>query len=309
MNSLTNHYNGFVNGRISFQELRNLLLEHTFHSKKKWKLGWMTEDDFSEFLIYLEGSIKKIVQNYDGSLSNFSTYFSNAVIRQAGWWRIKRFEKNKRLSCGDLLVNEEQSRVSDDIADEIVERLTDTHNKHKLRMTKVDNVVREFLLVLTLKASYDITDTMIEKIACVTDVNEEALRYMVSEARKSMEKKINRLNILNIRRSNAYSLRRNAIDDAELSTEESLFIINKGYSKYDKRWIKINNMISQQSMTPANLVIGDLLDISTRRITKILKYAAGLDCSGSIDALSDVIEQIKLLRKHNNKEEQQDTQE
>lgn len=284
MSILTIFYNRFRCGWISYQKLSNVLLEHTFHSKVKWGLGRMSEDEFSEFLIYLEKNLMGIIRNYNMSMSDFATYFSNSVVCQSRWWKQKQYEKNKRLGYGELLVNEEKSEITEAVTEEILDKVSLAQCEPMPVVSKVDNTEREMLLVLTLKSCYHITDSLVEKIAARINYDVEKLHGMILEARKSMEKKIARIEVLHERSSKAYLQRRNSIACRDFCSEENAARADKVFADYDKRWKRTLESIAKQSMTPSNLVISRLLGISPRRVAKLLKLAESMGDQGSDEA-------------------------
>lgn len=231
----------------------------------------MREDDFSEFLIALEKSIGGIVKNYEEKLSAFPTYFSNVVHAQAAWWKQKNGGKVAKRAVGETLHNEALPECADDGTDRILERNTASRAAQFPR--DAGRMTREHLMVLALRASSEITDNLIGKVATAAGCDEDDLRALISSAKESMKKKTERLEMLQERRDRAYFRRRSAVSRDGLCAPEARAEPDASYAASDKRWKSAVEDISQMSLAPSKTAVGRLLGMSPRRVSKLLNEA------------------------------------
>lgn len=289
----------FSSRRITAEEAKNRLLELTFRRKYEFALGSMDEDEFSEFLIYLEARLPSVLQKYNPLLSDFSTYLYGVVSVSSCWWKKKLYEKKERMMCCETLTIEET--FSDEEAeDEAYARPESSLSLKELSIMARKNLsycasrrsgrtrksrneeelAKSICLVLAVKSCFSITDSLIEKVSAATGYGEEQLRLIILEARESIEKKESRLKCLSAKRNSAYFQRKKFFLHREewknvYSAEPGEDAASSSYLTHDNRWKKTLLELSRsaQMLVPSNITVGRLLSMTPRHVAFLISKA------------------------------------
>lgn len=75
MKEIEEIYKDFSNGSAGTEQTVSRLMEYVFVNKNYIGFGWIDEDSFSEFLIFLHSKLEKILRNYNCHEGSFMTYF------------------------------------------------------------------------------------------------------------------------------------------------------------------------------------------------------------------------------------------
>ena len=189
----------FSEKKTSEEETKNLLLEFMFRRKFELGLASMSEDDFSDFLVYMAEHFVHILKKYNPEISDFSTYIYGVLQASALWRKKKQFLANERKSCCETLVVEESSLVLENEEIYFENEMTTEElfkvakknleysagSRHSERKAKIsESFTKELCLVLALKSCFSITDPLVEKVSAATGCSKEKLRKMIMSAKE-----------------------------------------------------------------------------------------------------------------------------
>ena len=136
-------------------------------------------------------------------------------------------------------------------------------------------MIRNILIVLTLKSSYYIKDEEIEKISEILNINKEKIRDIIQELKIKMDSRISHKEKMEIRRNRAYfnhKIIRDQIEWNELNIPEPEYEnsrLTKKYEKNTKNWTTLNHQLEEGKIhiRPTTKLIAKILGISPRQVT------------------------------------------
>ena len=281
----------FSEKKTSEEETKNLLLEFMFRRKFELGLASMSEDDFSDFLVYMAEHFVHILKKYNPEISDFSTYIYGVLQASALWRKKKQFLVNEKKSFCETLVVEESNFVleneeiyfENEMTTEELYKVAKKNleysacSRHSERKTKIsESFTKELCLVLALKSCYSITDPLVEKVSAATGCNKEKLRKMIMSAKESIEKKEMRFHNLFKKRNFAYFHRKKFSmqkqREAQKESDCTEYELQK-FNSHDKRWRKSIEELSRQIPIPTNITVGKLLSMSPRHVASLVSKA------------------------------------
>lgn len=301
-------FNNYKVGRKNLKQTENALLEIIFRERAYFKLEFIDEDIFSEYLIYLLGYMESILLNFKSGERNFATYFSQMIQTNYKWWKYSSKIKNERLFCLKSIYEEEREEQEDNFNENIEEILFDEKNieekEQKLRKkdaiqffenniltytprtpkleSSKKRLLKDFYLFLALKSCNTISEEMIENIAEIVEIPVSVLKNYIDEAKASIEpKKIKRKDIEN-RRNFAYFQKRKFMQRKQFYEEAFMekYIDDNKLEANERRWKSCINQLknTDEVLAPSNIVIAKILGIPAKRITYVLgKISENID--------------------------------
>lgn len=295
MEELRNVWKRYRDGKITETKAAGDLMEIIFKNKSEFGLSSFDEDTFSEFLIFMNRRFPAILKKYNPSMSDFATYFHSVINLTACWWKKKsQKEMETNYCCLNLCIEENysSSEYSPHEKDFYMEEPSpDTKlSLYRLKKTVRRNLeikalknngltikrIREIFLVLALKSCLDITWEHIQIVSEISTVPEDELMDMLDYAEKSLFTKLGRIRKLQNKRNFAYyNRKRKTIHSENLRYYFSESIHDNAYDVHDRRWRTALRELSEitPTLVPSNLVIGEILHISPRKVSTILNDA------------------------------------
>jgi len=250
---------------------KEVALEYVYRAPILFGYDDFDEDNRSDFLLSLHAELPRILQTYDPAKSKFLTYLVSLVRMLARGWRRKtakaRAAEDSLLYCYRL--ENEPIFLSENAPEySIVDVKTATSF---LRHTE------ETLLVLSLKAAYTISENQIRVIASIADFDKEKLTGLIDSIKINLEKKEDRRTHLAECRNKAFFLKtkyRMELERMYPGTSQ-YFNVQKQYL-YQSRVVETKNKLLRRKflLVPSNSHIGKLLNISPRRVSRLIEYAA-----------------------------------
>ncbi len=293
--SVKDFYTAFCNGELSRIEFKNKLLEYTFLHKNYLGLWSLNDDEFSEFLIMLDGIFYNISEKYNPKLSEFTTFFITTISKSLHWWQPKMHKKNEKSKCCDALLIEENLTESYE-QDFLVENKLSIKDLYKITRKKLcysessnhvtskiikndsDLFMKEACLILLLKSCNHVTEELIVKVSAITGYSCSKILEFLFKARAATEKKRQRCEAIIKSRNNAYYQRK------KISLEEVKDDLNNDkYCIQDKKWHDAVEKLSKQSIVPSDIAIGNILSIAPRHVSKIVLKAKKILESNELD--------------------------
>ena len=276
-------YQRYSEGEITNQQAQQELWDVLFRRKRLILPTWMNEDNLQDFMIFVRQKLVSILENYNSKIAVFPTFFFGSMSILSRWWYSKEsFKHSKDVCCTKLLAEGVVDVKTEHSPEDVLCQKTyscagDASWVHKGKSDKKCQIRRDICLVLAIKSCVDIDDEMIEKIAFETGVDTQQLRQMIWKAKESMQKKIERVEKLIMRRNFAYFRRKYILIKKE-DTYESLcdHDLDEKLMMYERKWRAAVNLISKEHMSPTNDVVAQILSMSPRRVSFLLDKAQEL---------------------------------
>ena len=291
---------GVIDGKTAAFEIIKLVQQH----KRYFNVQIWDDEDFDDFIFSEVPHIINLLKQFDFSQACFSTFFYRTLQVSCAAYRRKQSAlslKEKTFDCmHDLMSEEAAYRYAQDEADLRVEaacaeeelrlrmgRLI--HRKHAYLMNtvrrrhyyskrdaKIDELRRMACLILFLKSSAVADDASIRNTSIVTGISEDRLFSMITELKEKVNKKLYRREYTCRARDSAFFLRRKyriqALKD-ELDSSQYQTAC-RCYTMHSDRWRKNNDRLERKlNIAPSNRDIGALLNVSERKVARILWLA------------------------------------
>lgn len=274
-----NYSEGKVTKGQAQQELWNVLFRH----RQQLMPTWIRDDDLQEFMVVAQRMLFHLLENYNSRLSAFSTFFFGAVsVSRQYCYRKDVVKRSRSLCCDELLEEGSLDVQSVEIPEDTVCNKNWHYSERKSWVSrgasdKKCQIRRDICLVLAIKSCMQIDDLMIEKVAFETGVSTQDLQQMILQAKMSMEKKVERVERLIIRRNFAYFRRKWILMKKADSTGAFLsWFTDEKLDRYDRKWKAASDLIAKQRMSPSNDVVARILSMSPRRVRLLLDKAKEL---------------------------------
>lgn len=283
------------------------LMETIFTHKTLFGLYSLDEDQFLDFLIYEFPKFKAIFSHYDKKCGTFFSFLLGSIRSAFRTWK-KRMVRNslisKSFSASDELVYEESlnrytlpeealiMQERNDTVGEVCspDDVTTTGPFHRndgtistrykspsIERRRIDCLRKKAMLILALKSSFYLDDSLVHKVSGATSCDEEELIAMRDRILKTLRSKISRRNACLRCRDNAFYFHRkyllecNSLDSGTVWSE----YIHQKYAKQTKTWREKNRRLSRKSYTlsATNCAVAKELGMSPRHIFYIIKQA------------------------------------
>ena len=136
-------------------------------------------------------------------------------------------------------------------------------------------IIKNIVMVLALKSSYYITDTQVEQICQMFNLNPSKMFQIIQEIKIQMETRISNKEKIEIRRNKAYfhhKTLREQIEWNSISSNDSEYENAKLKPKYDKKtkcWETLNHQLEEGKIhiRPTTKLIAKVLGMSPRQVT------------------------------------------
>ena len=294
----------FRSGVLSSREAAFEVIHLIGKMRPYFNLENWTPEDYEDFLLKEVPHIANLLETFDPRKANFSTFFYKSFMPAARSYtrkKVSRIAAEESInSMSSLLLEEHEYRYAQDegeicveaaCAEEDLRQWTYRNSKDRRdcimnRMQKkyfrsaedekIEDLRRSACLILFLKSSAVADDASVRNTSIVTGISEEKLFYMMTELKEKLELKMARRQETNNARDSAFFLRRKyRIQDKKLDDGGMLQKkISDLLRKQSERWEKDNwRLETDFNITPTNKEIGEILNLSGRKVAYILKVA------------------------------------
>lgn len=306
---------GILTWDTAVQELSVYILKN----KSLFGLQKYDEDFCSEIIVSFLDRGKKTLKLYKRENGNFFVYFYCFVkciftsrIKQNAILNILEFHNVQESINTYYSEVEAYSRINYDdfekpkipynynqISFQDFQIACKTDKYHFKPLLKNNKKIREILqqyppkllynifLVLGLRAAYYITDSQINNICTMFEINKEKFYQMIQQIKQEIENREKNKTIIEERRNRAYFqhkklkceiLYKSQNDDNFEYKAESL---NQKYEKNTRNWNKLNQQLEDGKILirPTSRFIGEVMGISERQVTYYLTTARQLGLS------------------------------
>lgn len=259
------------NGTLQLTDAITQVLQFIFLNKPYFALTALSEDDFSEFLLFIYPSVEKSFTCYSRTKASYLTYLQNIIrFSLKSWFRI---EKERKYSHKCIINNEYELLIKyDDIIqeqDDFAAEDTPCYNiidKHK------DYPIKEIILVLAMKSCYYLEENHIQKLSELTGIDIDTLWSWKEELDSTLDKKVSEMNkLVNSRNKTFFQKKVVESQLSNIDSETSFYNLKEKSLQYHTRvWNSKNNSNYTRSISPTNNNIARTLNIPIRRINSLI---------------------------------------
>lgn len=269
------------NKKITLKEAIKFIWVDIYFNPGLYGLITLDEDDLSELLIEFQKRIPHIIDEYNKTKSDFTTFLRSCLFFMKTDWKrneMKKIAESKSLEIAIKNGTVDSAPLFDsksDPAKMTFENTTEMQVKLK-NLSKEMNEAKETALILALKACNDIDDETIEKLSMFLQKNTQELENLIANIKKTTESKQPQRELMVRRRNNSFFKKRKyLIELSQLEEDSSEYQkIQNLYQKQLKNWQKNNeNLEHRYIMSPSNAEIAKALGISTRKVYYCISHA------------------------------------
>ena len=306
MKDINELYSLVSNGRLSEREALNVLVVFISQNPILFGLFGYDEDFRSELVLHILEKGNVIFKNYNESSGSFFTYLY-CYIKSTVLFLIKRFDISSYHDYFDFFegieaYSENQISYSQDEIAWIEQNLTnqEVSSQELLKndvlfhegnnfLTKMKEtspfLAKKVVLILILKSCYYITDTQINKLCDIFELDKNEIFQKVQKLNNTLNEKIARKHSYEERRNNAYFRKNKYAREIEILKEKSddVSLIKKEYLerkfvKTTKCWHVLNDKLQSgyKNIRPTNKNVANLTGICERQVSYYIKNAKEL---------------------------------
>ena len=275
MKLLETLYENFEKGKISKEEIKKQTLEIVFKEKKYFRLYNLDNDFESEVLIMLNSQLDRILTTFDSTKSSYSTYIVYVVetIKKNIYLKTVKY-KSQEAALIKYASKEQESYLSEQTPEYNI-------NKDKLNIN-FNKLVNEYssknlstklkVLVLILKSCNYLTDNHLTQLSDEYNIPIMEINALVKIAKKQMQNKIIKNQIMNIRKNRLYILKNRYMNQLIFLENKSLIRnqIEKSLDFTNKTLSEYNSKNQEKAISPSNSDIGKILNIPYHRVNAFL---------------------------------------
>ncbi|MCR4940303.1 MAG: hypothetical protein K5930_09400 [Treponemataceae bacterium] len=274
----------YLEAHITLKETADKTIEAVFLNPSYFRIDKMTEDDRSDFIIYIYPKIQGIIKTYNPKISSFGTYLTSFVSSMLRSWLKMNYKKQAQVKAiEDYAFSEFAINVADSEPEYEVE---------KSRSLKLDSEIPATLkrylrsglkripdstkiMLLALKSEYFLNSSHIEKLQRMTGIPEEKILDMFLLLQVHLYKKKRTYDHHKELQNKSYIMKKRSnllLDSAE---ENSCFFeqLKKTKEYHDSLWKKHTESLKKLKICiPSNTEITKILDITTDQIRRLQKH-------------------------------------
>lgn len=259
------------NGTKQLKEALTKVLEFIFLNKPYFALTTLTEDEFSDFLLYIYPSVEKSFSCYSKTKASYLTYLQNIVRFSLKSWYKKQKEKKYSHKC---LINNEYELLlkQEEYIDEQNSFAAEENSQYEFKEKHNNLPLKEITLVLAMKSCYYLEDTHIEKLSEITGINQDELWKWKEELDLTLSRKITEMNkLVNSRNKTYFSKKVLENQIKNIDSDSSFYTLKEKSLLYQTRvWNKKKENNYTKSICPTNLNLAKTLNIPIRKINIII---------------------------------------
>lgn len=272
----------YKNGTLSDKETVNVILTTIFKNRSYFCLEKLDEDNFSEFLLYLQERLPRFLDEYNPERSKFRTYLRKLCITQLRSWYRKFYRQYARdMALTTYAIEENMTQLlADDPEEQFCAAQDDESKELKQYLSKINRriPVQTKIMMLALKCASFLTPVHIEKICKIAEITEEELYEKLEIINRNLDEKLERQKHLIQLQNEAYIIKKEtSIQMSILNPESSNYHMAEISCEYhDKLWKKrMERARNSHDMYPTNTLVSEVLDIPIGQVTHVLCAVRG----------------------------------
>ncbi len=245
-----------------------------------------SEEDCGDFLLSFYSRIPQIILRYTDQGKGIEAYLKTCLK-----WQMKTYFKTKKRERRNQYIALREYYTTEPLREEgepppILEEIHETHpffcalkqekdpvsQRKKSRATKSIYTSRK-LLLLSIKAAYDMGDEIIESVAQATGIHRDALFHLVEIIRTTLHTKQERCRVLQDKRSRILFRICSLMDEIQTSTSDTVKEkLKNRLSREKKSYQLVNKRLRTMHLTPSHQQIAEMLGIPKGSIDSTLYY-------------------------------------
>lgn len=268
----------FKNGRLSEKDTLNAILSAIFKNKIYFGLDKLDEDNFSDYLLYLQERLPRFMAMYDPARSRFATYLRKLCMTQLRSWYRQYYRKYARdMALTSYVLEENISSITVEDPEESFSAAPEEVKVNQfmrfLFQTNKKIPIQTKIMMLALKSAFFLTPSHIRKICRIANITEDELHKKLDIINEKLSDKLERQQHLLQLQNEAYIIKKESDIQMSFLNPESSHYHNAGISRdyHDKLW-KSRMERSRQShdVYPTNTLVSEVLDIPLGQVTHVL---------------------------------------
>lgn len=275
------YYEDYSKGLLSKEVFANklsliVLYDHWYFGLK------IRKEDIGEFYILLRPIIYRVISQYNNSKSSFATFFYTTIKYAIKSWNRKRVNEhinqstinnytlNEKLVSKSYLTCCDSNLYGNTYSENNIN--LDNFNPNQELYINGKRISKLFLLIITLKLSFYLTDAQITDISNFLGIKKEKLENYVEQCLDSLGPRIRIYKELETS-ININCIKKNKFNIAQkINSSEYLDPILKSRNDfYSKKWKTSVNRYNTKKMFINQTVIGKVLNISGYKIRYMLR--------------------------------------
>ncbi len=264
--TLNEVYQCIKENRLSLEEGSKKIIEHIYSNPLRFGLVQMSEDERSDFILYLFEHFNNIIMNYSENMSAFSTYIINVVKKKkCAWYRNCFRARAKQESVKQYYINEEPKVFCED-------PILYCNNVKNERLYNHKEALA--ILVIALKSSYYLTPYHISVLSQKTGYSEKTLCELKERIEQCIQKKIDLCTSTYEKISSSY-IKKNSCYYELMRVEKNSCIserLKERHITYTLNWKRhLINYKKKSLIRPSNSQIAEVLNLKEHVVSRIIR--------------------------------------
>lgn len=261
---------------ISKQEASSLLLGEIFKSPRYYCMEQLSEDEISNFLLWIYNQIPRIIDNYKNKDSSFLTYYTSSIRYRYKSWKRLNIKKQVFQQVLDnhhyYEYNEKPSGflVGDQ---DIIYSISSMRNLQLREPLTTKQAVT--ILVLALKSFKILSGKVTETIPSLTGISTQEFNHYVNLIETKMAKRLQKFEKIEKRTNASYVLcLQYTYELSTLDTDSSQYdIILQKYHAQRNTLNRLRDRLRHFNLQPSNKTIEEVLCLPDGSVRRILSNA------------------------------------
>jgi len=268
----------FKNKKISLNQARDILWTTIYLKPYEYGLQTLTEDQRSDYLIWLSQRFIQLLNNYKHGTVCFSFFLKACIKKSLNGWIKRQLKKYAGENCLEqhlLLENEEKESPVDFMAqtEKInVEMLNKILNKYSDKQQKI---VKDFIHICACKACHELDLDIIKAISDFLGINFTSFLKEINELKTITSKKNQKRQQIIERRNRAFYFHKKFLFELSRLDPSSISynLILEKYKNQTENWKKINEELKHKfSSSPTSTQIALSTGIKPRQVSFYLNH-------------------------------------
>lgn len=267
----------FKKGMKSEKDTLNVILSTIFTNRSYFCLEKLDEDNFSDYLLYLQERLPRFMVQFDPSRSKFCTYLRKICNTQLRSWYRHFYRKYARDMALSTYALEEKMTFSDAYDPE--EQFSAYPTPESMELTNfLKRVNRKIplqtkIMMLALKSASFLTGTHIQKICQLAQITEDELYEKLDVINKNLDEKLERQKHLIQLQNEAYIIKKESDIQMTILNPESSHYRDARLSRdyHEKLWkSRLERSHDTHDVYPTNTLVSEVLDVPLGQVTHVL---------------------------------------
>lgn len=257
-------------GYYTREETVSRLLAEIFKSPRYYNLEYLSEDEISNFLLWILPHVSRLLDSYDEKTSSFITYFTSAIRLRVKGWKRQCIKDTVLQNVLDTYHYKESNYDECIVSEQSFSYATDKKIDINLK-TPLSKRQTLTILVLSLRSIFTLNQNIIDTIPSLTGISREKFEQYIHTIKEKMKGKKQNYDELERRINRDYILTQQyEVELQNIKPDTAHYeTLKRKYFFYRERLYKLRKMRVKCKLIPSNRLIEETLNIpigGTRRI-------------------------------------------